>query len=77
MTLSAMRDFIRERRQVSVKDAARHFGTDPSAVEPLMDYWVSKGNVLRRTGDVFSSACCGKCGGKGHLWYQWDELSVL
>lgn len=71
MTLSGIRNFVQERRQVSLDEVARYFGMDPASVEPLLEHWVMKGRVRRKQGDAFSSACCGKCGGKRHTWYQW------
>lgn len=70
MTLSGVRAFVQEHRQVSLDEAARYFGTEHAAVEPLFEYWVSKGKLSKEE-EVFSSACCGKCGGKGHTRYHW------
>ncbi len=73
MTLTDLRGFLRERNRVSLGEVAGHFNTDQGTAESMLEHWVRKGSVEKKTGDVFSSTCCGKCGGHKVTWYQWIE----
>ncbi|MBM3421961.1 MAG: FeoC-like transcriptional regulator [Chlorobi bacterium] len=61
MTLSAIRDFLRERGPASVGDIARHFGSDTVMAETMIDEWIRRGMVEKKAADSFSHVCCGKC----------------
>ena len=73
MSLTDIRDYLRQERSASLKEISRHFKADSSLVESMLDQWILKGRVVAKQHDAFGAACCGKCGGKGHIHYEWVE----
>ncbi|HHE32281.1 MAG TPA: hypothetical protein ENL07_06555 [Chlorobaculum parvum] len=73
MSLTDIRDYLRQERSASLKEISSHFKADSSLVEPMLDHWILKGRVVARQHDAFGSACCGKCSGTGHIRYEWVE----
>jgi len=71
MSLTDIRDYLREEGGASLVEIARHFKAEPTLVESMLDRWILKGRVVAKHRDVFGSACCGKCGGSGHIRYEW------
>lgn len=73
MSLTDIRDYLRQARSASLKQISSHFRADSSLVESMLDQWILKGRVVAKQHDVFGSACCGKCGGAEHIRYEWVE----
>jgi hypothetical protein len=73
MSLIDIRDYLRQERSASLKEISSHFKAESSLVESMLDHWILKGRVVAKQRDAFTSACCGKCGGKGHIRYEWVE----
>jgi len=71
MSLTDIREYLQQERTASLKEIATHFKADASLVESMLDHWILKGRVLAKHHDAFGSACCGKCGGSGHIRYEW------
>ncbi len=62
--MSIVRDletYIRGRGRVSLADAARHFDTDPAALDAMVNLLAARGRVGRET--VTCGAGCGNCSG--------------
>jgi len=73
MSLTDIRDYLRQEHSASLKEISSHFKADSSLVESMLDHWILRGRVVAKQRDAFGSACCGKCGGKGHIRYEWVE----
>ena len=58
MILSELRDYIRQRGQVSLQDLARHFDAEPTALRGMLEHWIQRGQVSRQRP---SGACGGGC----------------
>ena len=58
MILSELKNYVKSRGQVSLKDAALHFDVEADAIRGMLDFWVSKGKVSKRSNDA---ACAGGC----------------
>lgn len=71
MTLTDIRDYLRNERSASLKQIASHFKADTSMVESMLDQLILKGRVIVLHHDAIGSTCCGKCGGAGHIRYEW------
>ncbi|ACF11832.1 conserved hypothetical protein [Chlorobaculum parvum NCIB 8327] len=71
MSLTDIRDYLRQEQSASLKQIANHFKADSSLVESMLDHWILKGRVAAKQHDAFGSACCGKCGGMRHKRYEW------
>lgn len=73
MLLLEVRDYIRERKHVSLRDLALHFDTDPEVVRAMLDKWIAKGRVRK-----CSTAACGGCASncstaQAEEAYEWVE----
>ncbi|WP_164927079.1 FeoC-like transcriptional regulator [Chlorobaculum tepidum] len=71
MSLTDVREYLQRERSASLKQISSHFKADSSLVESMLDQWILKGRVVVKQRDVFGAACCGKCGGKEHIHYEW------
>jgi len=71
MSLTDIRAYLEKEHSASLKEISTHFKADSSLVESMLDQWILKGRVVVKSHDAFSSACCGKCGGAGHIRYEW------
>ncbi len=58
MILSELKDYVKSRRQVSLKDAALHFDVEPEAIRGMLEFWVRKGKISKHGNDA---ACAGGC----------------
>ncbi len=57
MILSDLKDYVKSRRQVSLKDAALHFDVEPEAIRGMLEFWVNKGKIRKYS----NQADCGGC----------------
>ena len=62
--LLQLRDYLAKEQFVSIEQLARVFKTDVTALEPMLDVWVTRG-VLQV--DEQQKACVTACGGCGGL----------
>jgi predicted ArsR family transcriptional regulator len=74
------RQYVKKRRQVSLRDVALHFDVEPDAIRGMLDFWVNKGKISRHGSD---SACAGGCAcsfSKDRELYTWNsqlgEISI-
>lgn len=58
MILSDLKDYVKSRRQVSLKDAALHFDAEPEAIRGMLEFWVSKGKISKLSNQI---TCGGGC----------------
>ena len=70
MILADIRDYLRERGQVSLSDLALHFDSDPLAVRGMLDVWVRKGRVSKLQGGADCGGC-NQCDSAANEIYQW------
>jgi hypothetical protein len=73
MILSEIRDYVRERGQVSLRDIALHFDSDPAAVRSMLERWIRKGKVLRRSLSAGCGGNCNQCDPSATEVYVWQE----
>ncbi|ASQ91002.1 hypothetical protein CHL67_08795 [Prosthecochloris sp. GSB1] len=73
MSLLELKEYLCRNESVSLGDLSLHFRVSSEVLEPMLELWMRKGNVRRRT----HTGCCeGKragcsCGGGGHVLYEW------
>ena len=68
-----IRDYIRERKQVSLRDLALHFDASPDAVRGMLDKWIEKGRV-RKCGAAACGGCASDCAtAQQEEAYEWVE----
>ncbi len=58
MILSDLKNYVKSRRQVSLRDAALHFDVEPEAIRGMLEFWINKGKISKHSSDA---ACAGGC----------------
>lgn len=76
MILKDVKDYVKSRQQVSLEDVALHFEAQPEAVQGMLDFWVSKGRLIRQTNTRCCSGSCCSVGKDGQLIYRWNSRSA-
>jgi len=79
MILIKLRDYLKEKRAVSLSDAARHFDIPESAIQNMLEHWVRKGCAAVEAAASCSSGCGGCSIAKnadrcGSVVYRWREM---
>lgn len=75
MTLSGVRDYLRERGNASLADVAMHFDASEDAARGALDQWIAKGKARKLPLGASCSHAgsgCG-CGCKMQDIYEWLE----
>lgn len=73
MILADLRQYLQERRQVSLNDLAIHFNIDADALRGMLGKWISKGKVRQvSSGESCGTSCC-KCDPLLTEIYQWVD----
>jgi hypothetical protein len=74
MILSDLRQYLQDRRRVTLNDLVTHFHIDADALRGMLGKWISKGKV--RQLPVNSAACgstCCKCDPLLAEIYEWVD----
>lgn len=77
MILSEVREYVRQRRQVSLTDIALHFDSSPDALRGMLDVWIKKGRMHK----LCAQTSCGTCNGcdiateEIYIWGQQAKAS--
>ena len=77
MILSEVREYVRRRGQASLKDIALHFDSDPEALRSILDHWVRKGRIARRTASSSCGGGCTQCDPATVEIYVWSEAPAV
>jgi predicted transcriptional regulator with HTH domain len=75
MILKDIRLYLQQRGQATLGDIARHFDSDPSAVQGMLEQWVRKGKVRRSLATSSCGSSCSKCDPTSVEIYQWADGS--
>ena len=73
MILSDIRDYMQQHGQVSLADIALHFDSEPDAVRGMLDVWIRKGNVYRRSATSSCGTSCSQCDTAATEIYVWES----
>ncbi|MGK2889237.1 MAG: FeoC-like transcriptional regulator [Candidatus Malihini olakiniferum] len=71
MTLIELRNFVKEKRRVSLQEVSQKFHVETGVVEGMMEIWIQKGKIHSHenaSGDC--SGCC-SCEKGLQLYYDW------
>ena len=60
MILTEVRDYIRDSRQVPLRDLALHFNMDEEAMRGVLEHWIRKGKI-KQLPEGTSCAGCSSC----------------
>jgi hypothetical protein len=74
MTLTDLKEYVRERGIVSLHEMSLHFSSDASAISAMMENWIRKGKVEKIQMDSGSCGGCVMCPKDIKVHYQWIGL---
>lgn len=76
MILSDIRSYLQQRGQASLADVALHFDSDPDAVRGMLEIWVKKGKVHRRSATSSCGTSCSQCDTAATEIYVWESNTL-
>lgn len=68
-----LRDFLKQRHRVALKDLADHFNMDADALRGMLDKWIGKGKVRKLSLEANCGSGCCKCDPAMTELYEWVE----
>jgi hypothetical protein len=72
MILSELKQYIKNRQQVSLTDIANHFDVEPEAVRGMLQFWINKGKINQQLSGPGCGGGC-HCDYKGsNEIYEWN-----
>jgi len=77
MILSDIRDYLQHRGQSSLADIALHFDIEPDAVRGMLDIWVKKGKLHRRSATSSCGTSCSQCDSAVTEIYVWESNPIF
>jgi len=57
MILSELKNYVKSRRQVSLRDLVLHFDAEPEAIRGMLEFWISKGRISKQVSEVSCGGC--------------------
>lgn len=76
MILSDVRDYLKQRGQCSLSDIALHFNTDTETIRGMLDIWIKKGKVEKRSATSACGTSCQSCDPASTEIYFWREANI-
>jgi putative ferrous iron transport protein C len=76
MILSDIRRYLEQRGQASLSDIALHFDADPDAVRGMLEAWIRKGKVIKRSSTASCGSSCQSCDPASTELYVWSRRSI-
>ena len=73
MILANIRDYLKQRGQCTLSDIALHFDTDADAVRGMLEVWIRKGKVSKRSATDSCGTQCQSCDPAATEVYSWNE----
>ncbi|MGD2118203.1 MAG: FeoC-like transcriptional regulator [Chromatiales bacterium] len=77
MILSELRDYVRQRNQVTLSDIALHFDSDPDTLRPMLDVWLRKGLIHKQLATASCGSSCTQCDSAATEIYVWGEAPSI
>ena len=74
MILSDVRDYLQQKRRVSLNDLVLHFNVDADALRGMLAKWIGKGKVRQSSagGAACGTSCC-QCDPLLTEIYEWID----
>jgi putative ferrous iron transport protein C len=73
MILADLRDYLKIRKRIALRDLADRFNLDEEALRGMLGKWIRKGHVRKLpSGTACDSGCC-KCDPALTELYEWVE----
>lgn len=76
MILSDIRRYLEQRGQASLADIALHFHAEPDAVRGMLEAWIRKGKVVKRSSTASCGSTCQTCDPASTELYVWSRRNI-
>jgi DNA-binding IclR family transcriptional regulator len=73
MGLIDLKNYLRQQRQASLTELARHFRLEPDTVRAMLGHWQRKGKVVEVPSGACGKACLGCHSAPGVEIYRWRD----
>lgn len=73
MILSDIRNYLKQRGQCTLSDIALHFDTDADAIRGMLELWIRKGKIVKRSATTSCGTSCQSCDPAATEVYSWRE----
>ena len=73
MILSDIGKYLQDRGQSSLADIALHFDIEPEAARGMLDIWIRKGKLQRRSATSSCGTSCSQCDTAATEIYVWES----
>jgi len=73
MILSDIRNYMQGHGQASLADISLHFDSEPDAVRGMLDIWIKKGKLHRRSATRSCGTSCSQCDTATTEIYVWES----
>ncbi len=77
MILAEIRDYLKQRGQCTLSDIALHFDSDADAVRGMLEIWIKKGKVEKRSATASCGTSCQSCDPATTEVYIWSEAKTV
>ena len=77
MLLGQIRDYVKAREVVSLRDVVLHFDIAADSAEFALNYWLRKGKIQLKTANCSSGGCSsGSCNSSQSAQYSWARRAI-
>ena len=73
MILSDLRNYLREKKRVTLNELVIHFDMDADALRGMLGKWISKGKVRQLPVNSACGTSCCKCDPTLTEFYEWTK----
>ena len=73
MILTKIRNYLQGRGAATLGEIARHLGSEPAAVQGMLQVWIEKGRVRRHQPTGSCGSSCTQCDPSAIEIYEWLE----
>jgi putative ferrous iron transport protein C len=73
MLLLELRDYVKKRNRVNLRELALHFQRDPDTLREILTHWLRKGVICRAPQPSGCGSRCGQCHPSVAEIYCWRE----
>ncbi len=71
MILSELKQYLQQRRQVTLADVVNHFDVDANVARDMLQVWMNKGKVQRLQAAASCGSACSQCDPMTTEVYVW------
>ncbi len=73
MNLVELKEYIRDKKRVSLLDVSTHFHSEPQVVSGMLDIWLQKNKIISYTTKSAKCGGCCCCDPASNQIYEWND----